>query len=123
MDTAHGHFLYRHFLDDRRNACLGTHLADCRTARFLKDADDPRDTVLFGLIRQRLYPPGLDRIHRYDVVDRDSYFRLLDDYCYTLGLKGLKNEFMPSDVHGLCAGVINRTDKGVNIEGLKEEVA
>lgn len=86
LDLAHGHFLYRHFLDDRRDACLGTHIADCGTSRIFKDSDYPWNTVLFRFIRERLYQFCLDRIHRLDVVDRASYFRLLGYYCYALGV-------------------------------------
>jgi hypothetical protein len=32
-------------------------------------------------------------------------------------LKGLKDEFMPSAVHGLHGGGVNREDRRVNIEG------
>lgn len=86
LDLAHGHFIYRHFLDDRRDACMGAYIADCGTSRFFKDPDDTRDTVLFRLIRERIYPYCLDGIHRLDVVDRASYFRLLGYYCYALGV-------------------------------------
>ena len=86
LDRADGHSLYRPFLDDRRDACMGAYIADCGTSRFIKDPDDPRDTVLFRVVRERIHPPCLDRIHRLDVVDRASYFRLLGYYCYALGV-------------------------------------
>jgi len=86
LDRANGYSLYRPFLDDRRDDYLGAYIADCGTSRFFKDPDDTRDTVLFRLIGERLYPYCLDGIHRFNIVDRASYFRLLGYYCYALGV-------------------------------------
>jgi hypothetical protein len=49
LDQTDSYFFHQHISDDRRDACLGTGVADHRTSRFSNDSDDTGDKIFFGV--------------------------------------------------------------------------
>ena len=78
LDRTDGHFLYQHFPDDRRYAGLGVGIPDHRTPGFSDDSDHAGYAILFGVVRQRLYPSGVARIDGFGVM-------VCDDHIFGLG--------------------------------------
>ena len=91
LDGADSHFLHYHFPDDLRHACLGIGVAYHRTPGFSDDSDHAGYAVLFGVVRQCLYPSRLARAYGFGAMDRDDYFSRVGDYRYALGVIVIEN--------------------------------
>jgi len=91
LDHADGHFLYQHFSDDLRYACLGIGVAYHRTSGFSDDSDHARDAVFFGAVRQCLYPSRMAWIHRFGTMVCDDHIVGLGDCGNAVGVIVIEN--------------------------------
>ena len=88
LDQTDGHFFHLHFPDDRRYACLGTGVANHRTARFSDDPNDAGDEIFFGVVRQRLHSSRMAWTHRFETLVCDDHIFGLGNCGNALGVNG-----------------------------------